>query len=141
MRFADIMGRQSEQDPWDVSHLEDQVAGGSQHDRDYLFLEAVSLRRFTLSYSMTAKYPRFHSMENFVAVVRGRYGRRLGTGWNGGGSPWEDKHEVAKFMGEVVDDCKATRTWFHPGWLKVLYGLRDEIRGQGSSRGGDDGGN
>lgn len=143
MRFADILGRQDGgDDPWDVSAIEHGVVGGTQHDRDYLFLEAVTLRRFTLSHAMRARYPNFHDMGAFIAVVRERYQLRLGTGpgfgWNGEGDPWCYALVVERFMGEVIDCCTHRGVWYHPGFLKVLREIRFELRGEEVRQGGGD---
>src|SRR5258708_29835368 len=140
MRFADILGRQGDADPWDVSAKEHGVVGGTQHDRDFMLLEAVTMGRFTLSHAMRARYPNFHDMNQFIATVRERYERRLGTGtgfgWNGDGDPWADSLVVERFMSEVVDCCTRRGVWYHPGWLKILYELRAEIREEAVNQGG-----
>jgi hypothetical protein len=142
MNFKDVLDRNGGSDPWDVSAKEHGVVGGTQHDRDYLLLEALTLGRFTLTHSMRFRYAHFHSIESFIGVVRERYERRLGTGrafgWSGEGDPWRDPLVVEKFMGEVIDHCKRRCVWFHPGWLKILYEIRSGLRGQEVNQGGGD---
>jgi len=141
--FRDVLDRNGGTDPWDLSCVEHGGVGGTRHDRDYLLLEALTLGRFTLTHSMRFRYAAFHDIGAFIAVVRERYQRRLGTGpgfgWSGDGDPWRSHLVVEKFMGEVVDHCKRRNVWYHPGWLKILYELRAGIRREtvNQGRGGD----
>lgn len=132
MQFRELLAAtQHQRDPWSVDEV---VAarmgeGCTSHDRDAILLEELTFRRFVLCSEMKARRPNHRvDMDAFIAVVREVYRERLGTPWENDTSPWQYRAVVERFMGEVMDRCQERRVRYHPGWLKCLYRLRDEIR-------------
>ncbi len=122
-----------EGDPWSVRQTVDALfrrgEGLKDIDRLYMLLGCVTGGTFTSSFNMVRG---FHQVKEFFRVVRGCYEDRLEGlwTWDGpeGSSPWNDPKEVERFMSEVLDVCKRSRVWYHPGWLLCLTKVRKMLR-------------
>jgi hypothetical protein len=139
--LADWAGQEG--DPWSVRHKVDawaeRACGIADIDRLYVLLECVTGGTFTSAYGMLRG---FHQVKDFFRVVKSCYEDRLnGTRiWEGpeGSSPWNDPKEVERFMSEVLDVCKRSRVWYHPGWLLCLTKVRSTINAKAYRQPRDD---